>query len=104
MSNVCDPINDNSITIPESLSKYKPFDLNKKNRLGGRPKCRAKRTIKRYKKVFHHFTIVQKKYTSKTKTELYELVSTDSYDGKKYSPETIKNIIEEKKYNLKPSQ
>ena len=95
---------DEKLSFPDNLVGYVPFDLNKKNRMGGRPKGRAKRTINRYNKVFHRFTIVQKKYTSKTKTELYELVSTDSYDGKKYSPETIKNIIEEKKYNLKPSQ
>jgi len=104
LSNDFDPINDNSLTIPESLSKYKSFDLNKKYRKGGRPKGTTKRTIDRYTKVFHKFTIVSKKYPGHKKSEKYELLATDTYDGKRYSSETIKNIIEEKKYLLKPTR
>ena len=63
-----------------------------------------KRTIDRYKKVYHQFSIVQKNYPSMTKAELYELVATKDYDGKTYSRNTIRNIIEDKKYNLNPSR
>ena len=98
LSNDFDPINDNSLTIPESLSKYKPFDLNKKYRKGGRKKGIAKRTINRYIKVFHKYTIVSKKYPGYKKSEKYELIATHTYDGTKYRPRTIENIIEEKKY------
>ena len=70
---------------------------------GGRPKGRTKRTISRYKKVFHKFEILKEKYSSKTKAELYELLASRDYDGKSYKRKTIKNIIEDKKYNLIPS-
>ena len=63
-----------------------------------------KRTIDRYKKVYHQFEKLKKKYSSKTKTELYVLLSTRDYDGKTYSRNTIKNIIKDKKYNLIPSR
>ena len=71
---------------------------------GGRPKGLTKRTISRYKKVNHRFEILKKKYSSKTKAELYELLATRDYDGKSYKRKTIRNIIEDKKYNLIPSQ
>ena len=71
---------------------------------GGRPKGTTKRTINRYKKVFHRFEILKNKYSSKTKEELYELLATRDYDGKTYSRKTIRNIIEDKKYNLIPSR
>jgi len=63
----------------------------------------TKRTIDRYKKVYHQFLIVQKNHPSMTKAELYELVATKDYDGKTYSRNTIRNIIGDKKYNLNPS-
>ena len=71
---------------------------------GGRPKGTTKRTINRYKKVFHKYVILKKRFTSYTNVELYELCSTKDYDSQSYSKETIKNIIEQKKYNLKPSR
>ena len=71
---------------------------------GGRPKGTTKRTINRYKKVFHQFEILKNKYSSKTKEELYVLLATRDYDGKTYSRKTIRNIIEDKKYNLIPSR
>jgi hypothetical protein len=64
----------------------------------------TKRTINRYKKVFHEFEKLKIKYLSKTKAELYELLATQDYDGKTYSRNTIRNIIEDKKYNLIPSR
>ena len=66
-------------------------------------KGRTKRTI-RYKKVYHTFETLRKKYTSKTKIELYELVSTRDYDGQTYTRKTIRNIIEDKMYNLIPNK
>jgi hypothetical protein len=71
---------------------------------GGRPKGLTKRTISRYKKVKHQFEILKKKYSSNTKAELYELLATRDYDGISYKRKTIRNIIEDKKYNLIPSQ
>ena len=70
---------------------------------GGRPKGMTKRTIDRYKKVYRRFTVLQKKYSAKKKSELYELCSTKEYDGKSYARNTIRNIIEDKRYNLTPS-
>ena len=70
----------------------------------GRPKGRTKRTIDRYKKVYHRFIISQKKFPAKKKSELYELCSTKDYNGMTYSRKTIKNIIEDKRYNLIPSR
>ena len=70
----------------------------------GRPKGLTKRTIDRYKKVYRQFTVLQKKYTAYKKSELYELCSTKEYDGKSYARNTIRNIIEDKKYNLKPTR
>ena len=72
--------------------------------LGGRPIGATKRTIERYKKVFHQFVLLKKKYSSKTKAELYELLASQDYDGKTYTRKTIRNIIEDKKYNLVPSR
>ena len=99
-----DNINDEKLPIPDLLDNYKPFDLHSGNNRGGRPRGRSKRTIDRYTKVFHKFTIVSNKYPGYKKSEKYELLATDTYDGKKYSSETIKNIIEEKKYLLKPTR
>ena len=69
----------------------------------GRPKGLTKRTIDRYKKVYRQFTVLQKKHTAYKKSELYELCSTIDYDGATYSRKTIRNIIEDKRYNLTPS-
>ena len=63
-----------------------------------------KRTIDRYKKVYHQFEKLKKKYSSKTKAELYELLATKHYNSMKYSPSTIRNIIEDKRYLLTPSR
>jgi len=73
-------------------------------RSSGRPKGKTKRTIERYKKVFHQFEMAKKKYSSKTKAELYELLATVDYDEITYTRKTIRNIIEDKKYNLIPSR
>ena len=78
-------------------------DTNKPKSMG-RPKGLTKRTIDRYKKVYHRFIISQKKYPAMKKSELYELCSTSEYDGKSYTPNTVRNIIEDKKYNLIPSR
>ena len=83
-------------TIPNSDTQKKPK--------GGRPKGLTKRTISRYIKVYHQFEILKEKYSNKTKAELYELLATRDYDGKSYKRKTIRNIIEDKKYNLIPSQ
>jgi hypothetical protein len=83
-------------TIPNSDTQKKPK--------GGRPKGLTKRTISRYKKVKHQFEILKKKYSSKTKAELYDLMATKDYDTKSYKRNTIRNIIEDKKYNLIPSR
>ena len=85
-------------TIHDKLTKKKVVGR------GGRPKGMTKRTIDRYKKVYRQFTVLQKKYTAKKKSELYELCSTKEYDGKSYARNTIRNIIEDKKYNLKPTR
>ena len=79
-------------------------DLDDKPKGMGRPKGLTKRTIDRYKKVYRQFTVLQKKYTAKKKSELYELCSIKEYDGKSYARNTIRNIIEDKKYNLKPTR
>ena len=78
--------------------------LPQSNKQQGRPKGVTKRTISRYKKVFHQFEILKEKYSSKTKAQLYELLATRDYDGKPYKRKTIRNIIEDKKYNLIPSR
>jgi hypothetical protein len=70
----------------------------------GRPKGLTKRTINRYIKVYHQFELLKKKYPSKTKAELYELLATKHYNSMKYSPSTIRNIIEDKRYLLTPSR
>ena len=85
------------VRIDDKLTKKKVVGR------GGRPKGMTKRTIDRYKKVYRQFTVLQKKYTAKKKSELYELCSTKDYDGATYSRKTIRNIIEDKKYNLTPS-
>ena len=79
-------------------------DLDDKPKGMGRPKGLTKRTIDRYKKVYKQFTVLQKKHTAYKKSELYELCSTIDYDGATYSRKTIRNIIEDKRYNLKPSR
>ena len=84
-------------TIHDKLTKKKLVGR------GGRPKGMTKRTIDRYKKVYRQFTVLQKKYTAYKKSELYELCSTIDYDGATYSRKTIRNIIEDKRYNLTPS-
>ena len=95
-------------TFLNDLEKgVKPHTTSRRTRntnLGGRPKGTTKRTINRYKKVFHQFVILKKKYSSKTKAELYELLASQDYDGKTYTRKTIRNIIEDKKYNLVPSR
>jgi hypothetical protein len=70
----------------------------------GRPKGLTKRTIDRYIKVYHQFVKLKKNYHSWKKSELYDFAATLTYDGKKYTSDTIRHIIEEKKYNLKPSR
>ena len=90
--------------VEEEIKLYSNPPEKKSVDLGGRPKGRTKRTIDRYRKVFHQFELLKKKYPSKTKAELYELLATKDYDGKTYSRKTIRNIIEDKKYNLIPSQ
>ena len=86
------------------LNDFKPFEYKTTEGQGGRPKGITKRTIDRYKKVYHQFEILKKKFPSKTKAELYDLLATKDYDGKTYSRQTIRNIIEDKKYNLIPSR
>ena len=86
------------------LNNFKPFEYKTNREKGGRPKGVSKRTINRYIKVYHQYIILKKKYTSKTKAELYELLAAKDYDGKSYKRNTIRNIIEDKKYNLTPSQ
>ena len=90
--------------VEDGIKLYSNRPKKKSVGLGGRPKGSTKRTIDRYKKVFHQFEILNKKYSSKTKAELYELLATRDYDGKSYKRKTIRNIIEDKKYNLIPSQ
>ena len=90
--------------IEEGVKLYNTPSRTKNINLGGRPKGRTKRTIERYKKVFHQYEILKKKFTSKTKTELYELLATKDFDGKTYSRKTIRNIIEDKMYNLIPAR
>jgi len=82
----------NNVSVESSVQK------------GGRPKGKTKGTINRYKKVFETFEILKKKFYSKTKVELYEMLSLREYDSQTYSKATIKNIIEQKLYLLKPSR
>ena len=88
----------------DSQSSFITNDIKVEKNVGGRPKGLTKRTINRHKKVYHQFTILQKKFPAKKKSELYELCSTKDYDGTTYARKTIKNIIEDKDYNLKPSR
>ena len=88
---------------------YESFILTSKNSIktnsvGGRPKGLTKRTLDRYKKVYHQYEILKKKNTSKKKSELYELLASTDYDSKTFSRRFIRNIIEDKKYNLIPSR
>ena len=92
------------INLEEDKKLYKRLTDKKSKSLGGRPKGFTKRTINRYKKVYHQFVTLKTKYPNWKKSELYELVSTQDYDGTTYSRKTIRNIIEEKRYNLKPSR
>ena len=89
--------------IPKVLDNHKAF-IYETEKKTGRPRGSTKRTIDRYKKVFHQYTILKKKYSSHKKTELYELLASKDYDSKIYSRRMIRNIIEDKKYNLKPSR
>ena len=70
----------------------------------GRPRGLTRRTINRYIKVYHQFELLKRKYQSKTKAELYELLATKDFDNKTYSRNTIRNIIEDKKYLLTPTR
>ena len=88
---------------PKVLENHKAF-IYQTGEKTGRPSGHTKRTIDRYKKVFHQYTILKKKYPYKKKTEIYELLASKDYDSKTYSRRTIRNIIEDKKYNLKPSR
>ena len=90
--------------VEDGIKLYSNLPEKKSIGLGGRPKGITNRTVDRYKKVFHQFEILKKKYPSKTKAELYELTATRDYDGKTYSRKTIRNIIEDKKYNLTSSR
>ena len=90
--------------VEDGIKLYSNLPEKKSIGLGGRPKGITNRTVDRYKKVFHQFEILKKKYPSKTKAELYDLLATKDYDGKTYSRQTIRNIIEDKKYNLIPSR
>ena len=89
--------------IPKVLENHKAF-IYETGKNTGRPPGSTKRTIDRYKKVFHQYTILKKKFPSYKKTELYELLASKDYDSKTFSRRTIRNIIEDKKYNLKPSR
>ena len=89
--------------VEDGKKLFRELDKKKGVDPGIRAKGMTKRTIDRYKKVFRQFTVLQKKYTAKKKSELYELCSIKEYDGKSYSRNTIRNIIEDKKYNLKPT-
>jgi hypothetical protein len=83
-----------SFGIKEDKKERKP------NNQGGRPQGLTKRTVERYKKVFLKYEALRSKNTSKTKAELYELLAAIDYDGKTFTRRTIRNIIEDKKYNL----
>ena len=89
------------INVPKILENDKTF-IYSKGKKTGRPRGSTKRTIDRYKKVFKQYTILKKKYSSYKKAELYELLASRDYDSKTFSRRTIRNIIEDKKYNLKP--
>ena len=101
---VRDMVDDDIEELNDLLNDFKPFEYKTTEEKGGRPKGVTKKTIDRYKKVIHQFEILNKKYSSKTKAELYELLATRDYDGKSYKRNTIRNIIEDKKYNLIPSR
>jgi len=101
---VRDMVDDDIEELNDLLNDFKPFEYKTTEEKGGRPKGVTKKTIDRYKKVFHQFEILNKKYSSKTKAELYELLATRDYNGITYSRKTIRNIIEDKKYNLIPSR
>ena len=92
------------LNLEEGKKLYKKVTEKKSKSLGGRPKGFTKRTINRYKKVYHQFVTLKTKYPNWKKSELYDLAATQIYDGKKYAPDTIRHIIDEKKYNLKPSR
>ena len=101
---VRDMVDDDIEELNDLLNDFKPFEYKTTEEKGGRPKGVTKKSIDRYKKVFHQFEILKKKYSSKTKAELYELLATRDYNGITYSRKTIRNIIEDKKYNLIPSR
>ena len=89
------------MNVPKILENDKTF-VYSKGKKTGRPRGSTKRTIDRYKKVFKQYTILKKKFPSYKKAELYELLASRDYDSKTFSRRTIRNIIEDKKYNLKP--
>ena len=88
------------LDIKIKLFKERGVKEKKSNKQGGRPQGLTKRTVERYKKVFLKYEALRSKNTSKTKAELYELLAAIDYDGKTFTRRTIRNIIEDKKYNL----
>ena len=91
------------MSVPQVLENHKPF-VSQRGQKIGRPKGYTERTIKRYKKIFQTYIILKKKFSSEKNIRIYELLAAKDYDSKTYSRRTIKNIIEDKKYNLKPSR
>ena len=89
------------MSIPQVLENHKPF-ISQRGQKTGRPSGVTKRTVNRYKTVFKEFNKFRK--ASLTKMEKYERLALLDYDSQTYSRRTIKNIIEDKKYNLKPSR
>lgn len=91
------------LEVPKVLDNHKAliYETGKKT---GRPRGLTKRTIDRYKEVYKQYITLKKKYSSYKKAELYELLALKDYDSKTFTRRTIRNIIEDKKYNLKPSR
>ena len=95
---------EHNFKVPKLLEDRKIFIHQTGKKKVGRPQGLTKRTIDRYKKVFHYFTSLKKKYPSYKKIELYELLASRDFDSKTFTRNTIRNIIEDKKYNLKPDR
>ena len=89
------------MSVPQVLENHKPF-VSQRGQKTGRPSGVTKRTVNRYKTVFEEFNKYRR--TSLKKMEKYEKISLLNYDSQTYSRRTIKNIIENKWYNLKPSR
>jgi len=89
------------MSVPKVLEDQKLF-ISQVGKKTGRPSGITKRTINRYKAVFKEFN--KYKRTSLTKMEKYERLALLDYDSQTYTRRTIKNIIENKWYNLKPSR